>query len=99
MPLFFKFLFFLSLYLNIFAKKKGRYVIKVGSYVSNFSKNQSKNKGPQKVNPASPVFLEVLFQWLDIVVEAEGAHGEQYVFPVDCLSLLSLWKSTIFDQV
>ena len=51
------------------------------------------------MNPASPVFLEVLFQWLDIVVEAEGAHGEQYVFPVDCLSLLSLWKSTIFDQV
>ena len=37
-----------------------------------------------------PVLLKVEFQWLDVVVETEGGHGEEDVLPVDRFALLSL---------
>ena len=37
-----------------------------------------------------PVLLKVEFQWLDVVVETKGGHGEEDVLPVDRFALLSL---------
>ena len=37
-----------------------------------------------------PVLLKVEFQWLDVVVETEGGHGEEDVLTVDRFALLSL---------
>jgi len=49
------------------------------------------------VSVGTQALLPTYLEGLDIVVEAEGGHGKQYVLPVDRLTLLSLTIEQLYS--
>ena len=40
-----------------------------------------------------PIFLQVQFEWFNIVVESQGGHCEQDILTIDRLTLLCLFSA------
>ena len=45
-----------------------------------------------------PIFLQVQFEWFNIVVESQGGHCEQDILTIDRLTLLCLFSALISDK-